>query len=125
MSVEVNTTCKVLGNEIPVILHYDEGDPACVFITFYNTVVETSPKWTISRDLISEALTDKKSGQCDVVINTTPEEVRFLFSSPEGKAVAVFARDVIEEFMEFVYDEVPEGEDYYEIPDEFPEEWLV
>lgn len=125
MSVEFNTTCMVLSNEIPVVLHYNGDDPACVFMTFYNTEIDTSPMWTLSRDLISEALTKGTAGECDIVIRATPQKVKFFFSSPEGKARAVFRREVMEEFMTFVYDEVPEGEDTYEIPDEIPEDWLV
>lgn len=128
MSVEFNTTCIVGAKEIPAKLYYSDDDPACVDFTFYNMGQNTSvPTWTFGRDLIKQALDNQneESGQCDVKVIATGDTVSFVLASPEGIGVATFLRPVIDEFIEFVYDEVPEGEDHYEVPDEFPEEWLV
>lgn len=126
MSVEFDAFCKVANQEIPVKLYYSSDDPATVFFTFHNVGQRnTSPKWIFARDLVKEALETGDAGEGDVRVEAEQNTVMFWFSSPEGDAMASFERPVIEEFVEFVYDEVPEGEDHYEIPDEFPEEWLV
>lgn len=127
MSVEFNTKCAVGSEEIPVKLYYTEDDPACVYFQFFNVGSKnTSPEWVFARDLIKQALEDGLSGDGDVKVETADDTcVMFWFTSPEGTALATFELEIIEEFMEFVYDEVPEGEDHYEIPDGVPEDWLV
>jgi len=128
MSVEFNTFCAVGDKEIPAKLFYSSDDPAMVSFTFYNVgVKDTSPEWIFARDLVKEALDSETgdSGIGDVRVEVDDECVLFWFKSQEGEALAAFELAIIQEFMDSVYDEVPEGEDHYEIPDEFPEEWLV
>lgn len=125
MSVEFNTTCHVAGNEIPVVLYFNEDDPACVRFQFFNAGDESSPEWEFSRDLLSEVLDEGNAGMGDVQLHLRSGLILFTFHSNTGTAEAVFTEDVINEFVEFIYDEIPEGEESYEIPDGVPEEWLV
>lgn len=128
MSVEFNTFCAVADTEIPVKLFYSSDDPAMLAFTFYNTGArDTSPRWIFARDLIKEAFESEsgESGIGDIQVEADEECVLFWLTSSEGTALATFDRKIIDEFIECVYDEVPDGDDHYEIPDEFPEEWLV
>jgi len=128
VSVEFNTFCAVGDKEIPAKLFYSSDDPAVLEFTFYNTgKTTTSARWIFARDLIHDAFNSEcgESGIGDIRVEADNESVLFWITSNDGDALATFERAVIDEFMECVYDEVPEGEDHYEIPDEFPEEWLV
>lgn len=127
MPIEFNTTCMVVGskNEIPVVMNYSEDDPATVLFTFFNVTDESSPTWIFGRDLLKEALDEGESGKGDVSFHLKNGRVYVNLVSPEGEGVASFEEGVIHEFVDMIYDEVPEGEDGYDVPDEIPEEWLV
>lgn len=126
MSVEFQTVCAVGSQEIPVTIYYTDEDPACLSFTFFNIGEnESSPEWLFGRDLLKEALKSGSSGEGDVRVEADSESVLFWLNSSAGLGLAVFEREIIDEFIDFVYDEIPEGEDTYEIPDEIPEEWLV
>ena len=124
MSVEFNVVCYTYGGRIPVKLFYKKEDPAVVNVTFYN-MDESSPEWTLSRSTLQEALNVGQAGMCDVKVNVFADRMEMILSSPEGYALATFDVGEIKEFLEATYDEVPEGSDEYEIPDEIPEDWLV
>jgi hypothetical protein len=125
MSVEFQTVCAVGSQEIPVTIYYTDEDPACLSFRFFNVGDDSSPEWVFGRDLLKEALDTGNSGEGDVRVEVEDDTVMFWLKSPTGLGLAVFEREIIDEFIEFVYDEIPEGEDNYDVPDEIPEEWLV
>jgi hypothetical protein len=126
MSIEFNTTCAVGHQEIPAVLSYEESDPASVSFAFFNAGEEnSSPVWRFGRALLKEALEIGESGQGDIRVEVEDVLVNFWLRSPDGNGLACFDLDTIQEFVEMVYDEVAEGEDQYDIPDQIPDEWLV
>lgn len=124
--ISVHTVVKVAGEKtLEVELHFDEEDPAAVCFIFYNED-DTSAEWVFARDLLKEALEEEKSGAGDVLFQVTGEQVKMGLISPQGKGYVLFDKELIEEFVELIYEDVPEGEDVYEWPEYFIlEEWNV
>jgi hypothetical protein len=123
--ITVHTEVKIAdGKAVQVELYYDPEDPAAVVFTFENhdgTVAE----WTFGRDLLKEALEVGESGTCDVLFTLVGNEVKMGMVSPKAKGHVMFPEEIISEFVELIYEEVPNTEDEYEIPEYVPEEWLV
>ncbi|QNN99282.1 hypothetical protein SEA_FAUST_210 [Streptomyces phage Faust] len=124
--ITVDTVVTVADNKtLRVEMHYDEEDPAAVCFIFENED-ETYVEWIFARDLLKEALEEERSGAGDVLFQVIGEQMKMGLISPESKGFVLFDKELIEEFVEMIYEEVPEGEDSYEWPEYFIlEEWSV
>ncbi|AXH68891.1 hypothetical protein SEA_SPARKLEGODDESS_212 [Streptomyces phage SparkleGoddess] len=121
--IEYNTTCNVNGTNILCDLKYDKANPAEVSFTFH--VNENSPEWVFSRDLLGEVMSSRgKAGQGDVLLYDHGDAVSLLLRSPEGKGLAIFQREVIKEFVDEMYNEVPKNDDVLPLDDDSLQEWL-
>lgn len=112
------------GKTVGVEMNYDPEDPAAVLFTFSNED-GTFAEWSFGRDLLLEALEDGESGTCDVMFQVEGKRVKMGLTSPEGSGYVTFAIENLFEFVELIYEEVPEGSDSYEVPEFIPEDWLV
>ena len=124
--ITLHTVVKVANKKtLEVELNFDEQDPAAVRFIFENQD-GTHVKWIFGRDLLKEALEEEKSGAGDVLFQVMGTEVKMGLISPHSKGYVLFDKELIEEFVKLIYEEVPEGEDVYEFPEYFiPEEWHV
>lgn len=111
--------------EYDVDMSYTSEDPAMVTFDFTPCEGEQTVSWIFGRDLLKKCTDGEDSGDGDIKFYPEEESIFAVLTSPEGTAVAEFERCELEEFVEMVYEEVPEGEDSYTIPDEIPAEWLV
>lgn len=123
--ITLRTTVKIAnGKTANVELNFNSEDPAAVTFTFENRD-GTLVNWIFGRDLLKEALESGLSGSCDVLFELDEDEIMMGLVSPKSKGYVRFSQEVIVEFVELVYEEVPDGEDSYEFPEYVPEEWLV
>lgn len=123
--ITVYTAVKVAdGNAVEVAMHFDPEDPAAVEFTFENQD-GTTAVWLFARDLLKEALEDGQSGFCDVLFQVIGDDIKMGLISPDGKGYVLFSQEIMSEFVELIYEEVPDGEDEYDVPEYVPEHWLV
>lgn len=123
--ITVHTVAKVTKDKtVEVEMHYDPEDPAAVVFTFENHDGSTA-KWMFGRDLLKEALEVGESGACDVLFRVIGNEVKMGLVSPQAEGYVMFSEEIIGEFVELMYEEVPDNQDEYEVPEYVPEEWLV
>ena len=120
--ITVKTEVETHGAKVPVDMVFAPDDPARVNFTFH-TDEDSDTEWTFGRDLLNEAMNKGYSGEGDVRFLVVDNQVKMGLSSPEGHGYVLFGLEIIEEFVELIYEEVPEGEDVYEIPDGVPEDW--
>ncbi|AXH49316.1 hypothetical protein HWB76_gp084 [Streptomyces phage Blueeyedbeauty] len=121
--ITVQTEVQALGHMVPVEICFTPEDPACITFTFFNQADDSTPEWLVGRELLKDVLEKGYSGLGDVRFLAIENDIKMGLSSPEGQGYVLFEREIIEEFVEMIYEEVPEGEDVYEIPDGVPEEW--
>lgn len=123
--ITVHTVVKVAGDKtVKVEMHYDPDDPAAVVFKFENQDGSTA-NWMFGRDLLKEALEVGESGTCDVLFQVVGDEVKMGLVSPEGKGYVLISEEIFSDFVECIYEEVPDNEDEYDVPEYVPEEWLV
>lgn len=123
--ITIHTSVQIADNKtLDVEMHFDPEDPAAVYFTFENED-GSEVQWVFARDLLMEALEDKSSGYGDVSFTAKNPYVTMAFEYISGSGCVIFSYDIMKEFVELIYEEVPFGEDVYEIPEYIPEEWLV
>ncbi|WMI33818.1 hypothetical protein SEA_PATELGO_216 [Streptomyces phage Patelgo] len=121
--LEYNVTCVVGGQEILCDLKFDKENPAEVSFTFHTP--EKSPEWIFSRDLLREVFSSRgMAGEGDVLFYDHGDALSMLLKSPEGTGLALFGRDVVKDFVNEIYEQVPNGEDSYTLDDDTLSEWL-
>lgn len=122
--ISLQTEVVTRNGNIPLEMSYCDDDPAAVTFTFLSEGKEV--QWVFARDLLKEFLDEGISGEGDVQFLLVENQVRMDLSSPEGKGYILLEEDIVQEFVDFIYDEVPDGEDSYEWPEYFIlEEWSV
>jgi hypothetical protein len=120
--VEYNTTCIVGGTNILCDLKFDKEVPAEVSFTFH-VEEDKSPEWIFSRELLKDAVNSEGiSGHGDVAFYDHGDAISMLLRSPEGTGLAIFQRGVIKEFVDDIYNEVPD--DSLNLSDDELSEWL-
>ncbi len=121
--IEYSTTCYVGDIAIICDMKYDPDKPAQMSLTFYNAD-ETTAEWVMGRDLFKDALCNKDSGQGEVMMFVNEKTIKLSLIAPGGKALVIFRRDVVEDFVDEMYTLVPEGMDVYDMSDETLQNWL-
>lgn len=121
--IDYNTVGYWGNSAVEVDMFYAAEDPFSVTFAFYQPDGEV--RWVFDRSLLRDCLDAGKSGQGDIRFYASGNKIRMVFGPSEDEIVKInFLREVIEDFVSDVYDEVPEGEDGLLITDEAIEKWL-
>lgn len=122
--IEFNVICEVGGTPTLCDMKYDPAKPAEMSMTFHHSNSDDSIEWIISRELFKNVLETGDAGEGEVLMNANHECVKVVFISPHGKGLAIYRRDVIEDFVNQVYTLVPDGQDIYDMSDKTLQNWL-
>jgi hypothetical protein len=121
--IEYNVTCVVGGQQILCDWKFDNENPAEVNFTFHTP--EKSPEWVFSRDLLREVVSSRgMAGEGDVLFYDHGDAISMLLRSPEGTGMALFERGVVNDFVKDIYEQVPYGNESYDLSDDSLNEWL-
>jgi hypothetical protein len=105
--------------DVKGIFSWDSEDPLVVSAGFPVSDEETKV-WTLSRDLMRQALSEGSSGfkGADVTMRTTAVSLILNLSSPEGTAALIFPKSTLSAFIDKTYAITPEDEEWkaYQTP---------
>jgi hypothetical protein len=101
---------------LPATLVYDVRDPFAVSATF--STGDGDITWVFARDLLRDGLVDAV-GEGDIVIRPAHPSrgslVLLTLSSPSGSARLEGDRDMLREFVNEIFDVLPEGDEWQHI----------
>lgn len=121
--IEIKTRAYAHGVSIDVDLFYVAEEPFSVTFAFHQPDEES--RWIFDRSLLKDCLDKGTSGQGDIRFFRHVNDIRMLFGPSKDQMVDIkFPRQVIEHFVQAVYDEVPEDSDMLNITDEEIHAWL-
>jgi hypothetical protein len=92
---------------------YRRDDPYAIAVGF--DVVQPGREWTISRELLSDALVYGQAGIGDVKVTVRGDLVVLGLSSPDGSGAVVFRRDDIAALIAATHQVVRPGEESVEL----------
>ncbi|GAA3537234.1 SsgA family sporulation/cell division regulator [Amycolatopsis ultiminotia] len=89
---------------------YRSDDPYAVTVGF--DAVQPGLEWTLSRELLADALIYGRAGVGDVTLTARGDLIVLGLSSPCGSAVVVFRRDDVAELVHRTHEMVPPGTEH-------------
>lgn len=112
--IKRKTLAFIPGGAVPMQLGYDPERPLEVTMVFHELSRFDDPdsvKWTVSRNVFYDGLSEPAGGGD---VNVSPDKdgtLRVSLDSPDGYMEFVVSRIDVESFVNAVYDEVSEAEE--------------